>query len=207
MKSSPVADARAYLDPGSALWSKVAPIDIALIPTPLMMQPTPYIQKSWDGREYGKVKRLEVASVHDARHFALRASWVGVAPPGGDFPDAIAMAMPISGKPALALMGAPDAPIHYLRWQANKEALRSIVATGIGKSRPGPALDCAVRAQAHDGVWSVVMVRALGHAADTAPLQVGRKTGVGFAVWSGANDERAGIKAFSIDWTELVLSA
>ena len=40
-----------------------------------------------------------------------------------------------------------------------------------------------------------------------APLAAGKSTGIGFAVWRGSNDERAGIKAFSIDWAELALEA
>jgi DMSO reductase family type II enzyme heme b subunit len=52
-----------------------------------------------------------------------------------------------------------------------------------------------------------VISRPLGIGKDIAPLAAGKKTGIGFAVWRGANDERAGIKAFSIDWVELTLDA
>ena len=58
-----------------------------------------------------------------------------------------------------------------------------------------------------DNEWQVVFTRVLGHGAGVAPLLAGKKTGIGFALWRGANDERAGIKAFSIDWTELALDA
>jgi DMSO reductase family type II enzyme heme b subunit len=208
MRSYRVEDSKKYLRPEASMWSQVVHEDIALMPTPLAMQPTEYIRKSWEGRDYGQTKSLSVASVHDGHNWAIRVSWPGVSVEGKDFPDAIAVALPISGKPALILMGAPDAPIHILRWQANKEGAHSIVATGIGQSRPGPGgIQIGAQAEAKDGVRSVVITRALGHGKDIAPLAVGKKTGVGFALWMGGNDERAGIKAFSLDWTELVLDA
>ena len=206
MRAIHVENFKDYLHPDAAVWAKVAQEDVSLIPTPLVMQPTEYIRKSWEGREYGKTKSLNVACIHDGHQFAVRVSWQGVSPAGKDFPDAIAVALPISGKPVLMMMGAPEAPIHILRWQANKPGVRSIVATGIGKSAPGPdGLHASAEAKADNDTWSVVITRALGHGKDVAPLAVGHKTGIGFALWMGANDERAGIKAFSIDWAELVL--
>jgi hypothetical protein len=47
----------------------------------------------------------------------------------------------------------------------------------------------------------------LGLGDDVAPLVAGEKTGIGFALWEGANEERAGIKAFSVDWLDLTLDA
>ena len=52
--------------------------DIALIKTPLAMQPTEYIRKSWKGRNYGGgAKSVKVASVHDGATWAIRLSWTG----------------------------------------------------------------------------------------------------------------------------------
>ena len=72
-------------------------------------------------------------------------------------------------------------------------------------------LDCQVVtsrcARALDDV-NAALDAALDHPIGCEPLETlaaGKKTGVGFALWRGANDERAGIKAFSIDWAELEL--
>jgi len=207
MRAKRVASITAYRQPAAAEWAAVAPQDITLVATPLSMQPTPYIQNSWEGKPYGLTPKLQAACVHDGHELALRVNWVGVSGPGHDFPDALAVALPVSGKPVLALMGQPDAPIQILRWQADKQALRVIAATGIGKSLPGAAVKCGVQARTADNQWQVVFTRALGHGPGVAPLQAGKKTGIGFALWMGANDERAGIKAFSIDWAELALDA
>lgn len=207
MRAKRVASLTAYRQPGAAEWAAMAPQDIALTATPLSMQPTPYIQQSWGGKPYGQTPALKAACVHDGHEWALRVTWQGVSGMGHDFPDALAVALPVKGKPVLALMGQPDAPIHMLRWQANKEKLRIISATGIGKSIDGAAVKCGVQARAVDNEWQVVFTRVLGHGAGVAPLLAGKKTGIGFALWRGANDERAGIKAFSIDWIELALDA
>lgn len=207
MRSYRVAALGPYLKPGGAEWAKVQQEEIKLMPTPLAMQPTAYIRNSWEGKPYGQAQSLRVASVHDGATLALFARWTGISPSGKDFPDALAIALPVSGKPALATMGAPDAPIHFLRWQANKSGVRSILANGIGQSRPGADIKAGAQALAEGDAWSVVITRALGHGKEVAPLAPGKKTGVGFAVWMGGNDERAGIKAFSIDWAELALDA
>lgn len=207
MKSKRVANIKDYLSPTGPAWGKLAEEEIPLVPTPLGMQPTEYIRKSWEGKSYGNAKSLHVASVHDGSTWAIRASWNGVSPAGKDFPDALALAFPVSGKPVLALMGAADAPIHYLRWAANKEGVMSLIATGIGLSRPGTVIKSSAHSQATGDRWSVVITRALGTGKDVAPLTSGKKTQIGFAVWNGGNDERAGIKAFSIDWAELALDA
>lgn len=207
MRSHRVKNIEEYLTPASQSWKKIITDAVPLMPTPLGMQPTEYIRKSWEGRSYGEAKSVQIASVHDGHTWAMRASWTGVSPAGKDFPDALAVALPVRGKPVLMLMGAPDAPIHFLRWQANKEGVRSLLASGIGQSRPGPVLKCGAQAQAEGDIWSVVITRALGSGNEVAPLAVGKKTNIGFALWHGGNDERAGIKAFSIDWAELALEA
>ena len=208
MRALRVPSTKDYLLPGAAGWAQINTEDIALIATPLAMQPTEYIRKSWEGKNYGGgAKSVKVASVHDGATWAIRLSWTGVAPAGKDFPDAMAVALPVSGAPALALMGAPDAPIHILRWQANKDGVRSISATGIGQSAPGPDLKSSAQAKADGDTWHLVISRALGSGKGVAPLAAGKKTGVGFALWHGGNDECAGIKAFSIDWAELALDA
>lgn len=208
MKTRRVDSIKNYLAPGSAFWARVPTAQVDMMPTPLQLQPTEYIRKSWETKKYGEVApKLEVASVHDGETWALRATWKGSAPGVTDFPDALAIGLPVRNNPVLALMGAKDAPIHYLRWAANKEGLMSLLATGLGLSVPGPEVKRSVQVVNEGAQWQVVITRVLGVGRDIAPLSAGKKTGVGFALWSGANDERAGIKAFSIDWTELDLEA
>jgi complex iron-sulfur molybdoenzyme family reductase subunit gamma len=139
--------------------------------------------------------------------WALRATWKGSDAGVTEFPDAMAIALPVRNFPVLALMGSKDAPIHYLRWIAGEDGVRSVLSTGIGESRPGPELKRAAQARADGAMRQVVVARALGGGREVAPLLAGTKTAIGFAVWNGANEERAGLKAFSVDWIPLEMEA
>lgn len=208
MRSHRVDTIADYLSPTDGHWARVKPTRVALMPTPLGMQPTAYIRAAWAERQFGATPAVEAASVHDGTTWAIHLKWTSQPPKGPDeFPDALAVALPITRDAVLAIMGTQEAPIHFLRWDSRQPGARSVVAGGLGTSAPGPDVKQAAQAQANGAVWQVVLTRTLGTGARVAPLQAGATTGVGFAVWRGANDERAGIKAFSIDWTELSLDA
>jgi len=201
---------RMELAPDAAIWSGAEKKSVEMMATPLAMQPTAYIQKSWADKPYGRIAPIEVAALHDGALFAVRVSWEPLGGGNKDFPDAVAIAMPVLGNPPLALMGTPEEPIHILHWQASKdgkETLRSVVATGIGGSRPGPDIKRQVAVKREGGRIHVVAARALGTGGGAAPVTAGGKARIGFAVWNGGNEERAGIKAFSIDWIDLALDA
>ncbi len=207
MKAPRVPDIDDYCSPRAGGWSQIPGTRIQLMPAPLPMQPTEYVRRSWAGRPYGQTAALEVASVHDGRNLAVRIVWENSAAESAVFPDALAIALPVRDVAPLPLMGSPDAPIHVLRWQADRPGVRSLLATGIGRSAPGPTVESTARAEADRNRWHVVVTRALGGGGDVAPIEAGKPTRIGFALWRGANSERAGIKAFSIDWTELALEA
>ncbi|RUT76986.1 hypothetical protein EHM94_18335 [Marinobacter sp. NP-6] len=206
MKSIRVSDIAMYRDPEFSGWSKVATETVKMMPSPLAMQPTAYIRKSREGMSHGDISELKVACVHDGETLAIYLSWKGVSPEGYDFPDAAAVAFPIKGKPALILMGSKDAPLHILHWKANK-GVKSMMAAGIGLSDEGPALKISSQAHSAGDRWHVVLTRMLGKGAGVAPVYPGLETQVGFAIWHGKNDERAGLKSFSIDWQPFVLEA
>lgn len=207
MKSRRVASIKNYLDPSSTAWDGIKVEHIPLSPTPVGLQPTEYIRNAWSSRPYGQVPLLDVSTVHDGELLALRLKWESGQKQDSEFPDSAAVAFPVRGKPTLALMGAKDAPIHILHWSDGKDGVRSVLATGIGSSGPGPEVRRSAKAARKDGTLQVVITRALGSGSGVAALVPGKKIGVGFALWNGGNQERAGIKAFSIDWTELVLDA
>lgn len=206
MRSYRVDTINSFLAPASPHWARIKPTRVTMVPTPLAMQPTAYVRNSWLDRKFGEISALDVASVHDGTTWAMLAGWSSAASKGpSEFAEALAVALPVSRNAILALMGSPEAPIHYLWWNAKQKAAQSLLATGIGTSAPGPDVRQAAQAAAVDGAWRVVVSRALGTGPNVAPLTAGARTGVGFAAWRGANGERAGIKAFSVDWIELEL--
>lgn len=206
MRSHRVDAITPYLAPASESWARLDQTRIALVPTPLPMQPTAYVRSSWAGREFGQTPAVDVSTAHDGKTWAVRIGWkTAKSRPDAEFPEAVAVALPISPDAVFALMGSPEAPIHYLRWDSHSPGARSIVAGGIGSSAPGPDVRQAAQSAIDGDTWRVVIVRALGESRNGAALTPGSRTGIGFAVWRGANDERAGIKAFSGNWIELEL--
>jgi DMSO reductase family type II enzyme heme b subunit len=203
MKANRVPTVDEYALPSAPVWSRIPHDVVELSPTPIGLQPTEYIRVKWDQIPYGATPNVAVAAVHDGQSMAVRMKWQC---PEKHPKDAAAMTMIASGEPILATMGGEDAEIHILHWMASKPELRSVVATGIGSSRLGGALKTSVAATWENGEWTVVLVRQLGSGAEIAPLSAGAKQSVGFAVWRGANNERAGLKAFSEDWMELALA-
>jgi DMSO reductase family type II enzyme heme b subunit len=195
-----INDIDPYLPPESPVWRALSAKTIPMSPTPVALQPTQYIRVKWETRPYGQVPAVEIRAAHDGKAIAFAAEW-DCDNPHPD--DALAIALPIRGQPALMLMGSADSPIHFLHWKAKQPGVRSTYSTGIGTTQQG--MDVTARAQE---TWSekkrrVVITRQMGEFDEAAPLLAGERTKIGFAVWLGANNERAGLKAFSMDWEPL----
>ncbi len=209
MRARRVPDVARLLDPEADAWSAQRAERVALLAAPLGLQPTAYLRAKWSKQPYGTVAAVHATCAHDGRRIAFRLRWASAVESlaGGEaFPDAAAIALPLHTDAPLLAMGAESAPIHILHWQAGTEAVRSVLATGIGSSRPGPEADAQARAVWKGGAWRVVIAWPLESEA-TAPLAAGSETKVGFAIWNGANRERAGIKAVSPNWVPVELDA
>jgi DMSO reductase family type II enzyme heme b subunit len=204
--SKRIASIKDFMNPMAPGWHQQQVETVKMMPTPMAMQPTAYIRNSRAGMPHGQTGQIEVSSVHDGETLAVNLSWEGVSPKGGDFPDAIAVAFPLKGNPVLIMMGSKTDPIHILHWKAGK-GVKSIVAQGIGLSEKGPEFRIASEAVEDGNRWRVVISRILGTGGGIAPVTPGVDTKIGFALWSGANDERAGLKAFSIDWIPFAVEA
>jgi DMSO reductase family type II enzyme heme b subunit len=205
-----VTDIAGYLDPASEAWGR-EPVEIVdMIPAPLGLQPNDYIIQSWTDRPYGEVERVDLSSVHDGDKIAVRMTWasktIGTGS-GEGFPDSAAIAFPVRGDPILLNMGSEDAPIHALQWKSRGNEVRSVLAEGIGSSLPGPGVAESGKGGWSTGKWTVVMSRTLNGPPEVARLAPGETTRIGIAVWNGTNEERAGIKAVSGDWTDFLIEA
>jgi len=210
LRSVKVSDIAGHLDPVAAAWSAVPTETVEMMPAPLGLQPNDYIIASWENRAYGELAQIETQSVHDGEHIVVRMVWDKAKPSAGageSFPDAAALTFPVRGDPLLMEMGAPDAPIHALQWKARGNEVRSVAATGIGKSMPGVAVSERGQGGWSGGRWHVVMARTLNGPQDAAIIAPGVPTRIGFVVWDGSNEERAGIKAVSLDCIDFLPDA
>jgi DMSO reductase family type II enzyme heme b subunit len=203
-----VTDIAAYQNPAASQWTGVAHETVDMIPAPLGLQPNDYIIASWQNRPYGKIETVETACVHDGKSIAVLLRWACAKLSTGQaegFPDAAAIAFPVRGDPILLNMGSDEAPIHALQWKSKGNEVRSVLAEGIGTSLPGPRVAEGGKGGWSAGHWGLVLWRSLDGPEGAARLAAGTPTRIGFAVWNGANEERAGIKAVSGDWTDLTL--
>jgi DMSO reductase family type II enzyme heme b subunit len=199
------------LSPLSDLWQATPRKTLGLIGTPVKMQPSLFVQANWEGRNTGATAEVSLAAVHNGQVLAFHLSWQDASHTidHGDnsrFPDAAAIALPLNKNSLLMTMGAPGAGLNAWYWCANTEGGRQVLLEGPGSSS---TVNDQIQTGSvwADGRWSVVIARQLQVAEDPAVLQLsaGMKTGLGVAVWEGGRGERGGIKAYTQNWTELIL--
>ncbi len=202
------------LDPDSEVWAwKSAPPErIPLCGTPLELQPTAAIKVAWSKKPIGAIPRVAVSALCDSSTLAFRLEWEDTTEnralvDTAAFPDGAAIVLPSAPGAPLITMGAPGQAVTAWYWRADEDRARHVVAEGIGSSRTLDGELVAARGAWKGGRWRVVIARPLRvqSAEPTAQLELGQKTQFGVAIWEGSHGERAGIKAFSGEWRELVL--
>ena len=202
------------LDPASALWSEGELVRIDLIPTPLALQPSPYVKASREDRPYGRVREVDVRALHDGKQIAFLLTWDDpdrdVEPPGDErFPDGAALLFPLAKDAPLVTMGAEGKPVGAWHWRADRpDRPRSNVAAGLGTTRVTNEPSLATASHWDHGRWRVVFRRALSNGAPPAEavqMKLGDSVPVAFAVWDGSNGERGGLKSFSPSWLTITL--
>lgn len=200
---------RALLDPASPEWNGLPEAKLTLEPTPILAQPSHYIQEKWKEAPYGLIQKLMVRAAHNGERLYFHLSWADETDDEAvrdtdQFTDAAAVLFPVNGDAPLQSMGSPQAPVSAWYWRPDFEEPLSIAAQGTGTTRriQGPELGAA---GGHErGSWSVVLRRKLAsQAPEDVSLAPGTSGKVGFAVWQGSNQERGGLKAVTLDWEPL----
>lgn len=193
------------LDPNGSVWRTGRPEEFPLVPTPLKGNPaivavSPFIAESTD---HGTVRSLKAAALHNGEAIAFRLTW---AASGRDkiidldqFVDGAGVMFPVAKDANAVTMGSPGKPVNIWYWKGdmNGDAF-DVVAEGYGTSerRPGSKTKLQSSAVFKDGMWSLVLIRPLS-AKDGTQFSAGATSGIAFAAWDGANNERAGRKSFS----------
>ena len=199
--------------PDAPLWGAATSERLALIGTPLGLQPTAAIRNAWADKRIGAIDAVDVAAVHDGECLAFRLSWndphedCGIEDPTM-FTDAVAILIPAVPNAPLVTMGAAGAPVNMWYWRADEiDRARHVVADGIGTTRAIGGGVVAGQGVWKDGRWTVNICRPL--AVDTSEpvvqLRPGASIQFAVAVWEGSHGERAGIKAFSPQYVDLQL--
>ena len=129
------------------------------------------------------------------------------------FPDGVALLMPLKDidKTPITEMGTKDYPTNAWYWRPDfDETPKNQVAHGLSTSLYTEKTSIKSHSLWENNKWHVVMGRPLKAnrpGEETVDLAPGGKTGIGIAVWEGANGERGGIKAFSKEWRFLEIQA
>jgi len=202
------------LDPDNQAWARAAEDPVQLIGTPVGLQPTAAIRNTWMTKKIGAVERVQVRAVHNGEVLAFRLEWDD--PTQNDtmtdttaFTDAAAIAFPSTPASVIATMGAPGAAVSAWYWRADESnAGRHVVAEGLGTTRTLESGAVRTSGVWKGGRWSVVIARALQVKTSEPVIQLepGQVSGYAVAIWDGAQQERGGIKGFSVEWRELRLS-
>ncbi|MBI2878030.1 MAG: hypothetical protein HYY20_14230 [Candidatus Tectomicrobia bacterium] len=220
MKSHRVdLDTQELLDPHAAAWDRVEGQVISLDPTPVenLKEISPYMVATSDMKTFGKVREIQVKTVHNGKEIFFRLAWrdptqdVELSAPD-DFVDACGILFSLGGKAttkSLAHMGAPDNPVNAWYWRADLKDPLNLTARGLGTTQKTASNHHLFsRARWEDGSWKVVLGRSLktpDRSREAVRLQPGKGTKVAFAVMDGSNRERGGLKSFSVDWDVLVI--
>ncbi len=203
------APASRLLDPGAAEWRSAPEEALALEPTPWGAQPSEYVQVAWRDRPYGLTHELRVASAHNGEAIFFRLRWQDETKNDGiadtdQFADATAVLFPLKGDAPLSNMGSRQQPVNAWYWGADLEEPVNVTAQGLGTTVRHQDGLLEARGLCDDGGWQVVISRPLAASSENAvALRPGQRGKVGFAVWQGSNQERAGIKAVTPDWQPL----
>ncbi|MBI4756737.1 MAG: chlorate reductase subunit gamma [Betaproteobacteria bacterium] len=152
-------------------------------------------------------QNAEVRALATAAGLAIRLEW---SDPAADaektqhrFADGAAVQFPRDGKAETTpYMGGAGRHVNIWYWNAAKNAAENLWADGFGSLTRLPAQDVRASGRHADGRWRVAFFRAWRSAEPRAAGLRGN-TPIAFAVWNGANDERDGFKAVTMNWQSL----
>ena len=201
------------LDPGAELWTKIAAETFPLMATPLAMvqELSPFLAIS---KDHGVTPELEARAAHDGETLAVHLRWASVKNDQmrdlDSFVDGVAVLFPTAPNVSAVTMGDKGKPVNAWYWRADKKTPYEVLAQGfrsVERQKNNAGSDLKVVASHADGHWQVVFSRSLGARMGLVRFAPGKKSGIAFAVWSGANAERSGRKAFSGDFVPFDVSA
>lgn len=120
------------------------------------------------------------------------------------FADGAAVQFPVNGKASTTpFMGDAANAVNVWQWRGDGHA-QSLVAHGFGSATLVPGEGLTSAAVRTGSGWEVVFSRPLRVKPDEGASLPGKGSmPIAFAAWDGANQERDGFKAVTLDWWAL----
>jgi len=154
----------ALIDPAGGEWRSAPATEVSLDPTPLISQPSVYVQAKWEPTDYGATGALSVQALHNDNGIFFRLQWDDTTNDDdiGDtdqFTDAAAVLFPVNEDAPLSSMGSAEQPVNAWYWRPDLETPFSVTSIGTGQTRR--TVDPSLRGNgAHqNNVWAVVIGR------------------------------------------------
>lgn len=160
-------------------------------------------------------QQVAVKALRGAAGLAIRLEWSDALADSRKtqdrFADGIALQFPRDGKTdTTPYMGGGGRSVNIWYWNAARNtaggAAENLWADGFGTLARLPTQDVRAYGRHADGKWRVVFFRAW-HSAEPRAVKLraapGGRQALAFAVWDGANNERDGFKAVSMNWQSL----
>lgn len=204
---------KTLLNPTAPQWNKVPAESVSLSGTPLHAQPSAYVRAAWAARPIGAVRHLTAKAAHNGEYAFFRLDWADETNnsdygDGSAFPDAAAVLFRLDESSPLDTLGCPGGRVNLWYWRANHaDDGENLVAEGPASEQPTSGPSIVTRGAWQDGRWRIVIARTLAATGgDTIRLRPRSRAQVGFAVWEGSNQERAGLHSQSRTWRELQIA-
>ena len=176
---------------------------ISLMQAPPQMSPGNYIRAAYADQTEPMVKDLEIDALRSGDSWEIHMQWRCDNPATslkGEtdlFVDAAAILVPANEQSQWLTMGSEDAPVEGVLWRPDRSDLIRISATGLGTvQRHAPSPLWRIKSGHTNGVYSLQWLLPKWD-------NLNRFKRCGFAVWTGAQRQRGGLKSVSDAWIEL----
>ena len=176
---------------------------VSLIAAPTSMSPGGYVPVAYAERTTPNVPRAELGVEPSAGGWRIQLRWACAAPVrsiAGEtdrFLDACALLVPVAADAPWISMGEPGKPVEGILWKADRDRPWRMHAEGLGTmARADAPSDWRVGAAWHEGFWEV------SFELPEWPLLTQHRQ-IAFAIWAGAEQERAGLKSVCPGWLAL----
>lgn len=210
MRVSKVKASDKDLADGSSLaWRGVSETTVDLMPSPVGMAEavSPFMALSQD---HGKTEATKVRIASNGTTLSIRLTWADPdddSTPGDldEFADGAAVMFPLADGASALSMGSEDTPVNAWLWKADEAEPFDVVARGYATSdRRGADVSGLKASATHaNGHWVLVFQRPLVAEGAFVSFAGNVDIGIAFAVWEGANKERAGQKSVSGDFVAM----
>ena len=176
---------------------------VTLIAAPTAPQPGGYILKAYADRTLPNIRQADLSVEPTGKGWKITLGWACPAPVKSiaketdKFLDGCALLVPTTPDAPWISMGEPGKAVEGILWKADRERPWHMRAEGLGTMQRNPApADWQVGGAWDNGHWLITF-------ALHEWLLLSQQEQIAFAIWHGADQDRAGLKSISPGWLNI----